>query len=83
MTYSTVPFCAGQSSLAEHLNMEPLYQVLTALPFYAIVVFCCYSLGVIGWGLVTFPERNDAEKDLQKDIARAREGLAKKGVPLE
>ena len=63
--------------------MEPFYQVLTALPFYGIVVFCCYSLGVIGWGLLTFPECNNAEKELQMDIARAREGLVEKGVPLE
>lgn len=63
--------------------MGVLMDVLFALPFYAIVLFCCYSLAVIGWGLITFPECNDAEKELHIDILRARSGLAKKGLVLK
>lgn len=65
------------------LNIHSVLMVIRSLPFYAIVLFCCYSLAAIGWGLITFPECDDAERELQLDIQRARTGLAHKGVKLE
>jgi len=56
-----------------------LAQVLLALPFYAVVLFCCYSLAVIGHGLITFPDRPRAELDLLQDIKHARQQLASRG----
>lgn len=58
-------------------------QVVVALPFYGIVVFCCYSLAVVGHGLITFPECPTAQSELRKDIERAKTGLRAKGVCLD
>lgn len=63
--------------------MSGAAQVLLALPFYAIVLFCCYSLAVVGHGLVTFPECPNAQAELRKDIDRANIGLRAKGVRLD
>lgn len=46
-------------------------EIITALPFYMIVVFCCYSLAVIGHGLATFPVCTHAHADLLQDISVA------------
>ena len=62
--------------------MTPVVQVLISLPFYAIVVFCCYSLAVIGLGVATFPECPDAAIQLQKDMQEARKHLLEKGIRL-
>lgn len=59
--------------------LPPLAQVAAALPFYAVVVLCCYSLAAVGHGLATFPDRPDAHRDLLRDIRRARGALAARG----
>lgn len=58
---------------------SPFVQVLLAFPFYVVVVFCCYSLAVIGYGLATFPDRPDAYSNLIADITQARTALESKG----
>lgn len=59
--------------------MTPLVDVAIALPGYAVVLFCCYSLAVVGIGLFTFPECPQAETELLQDIKRAKRGLEERG----
>lgn len=61
------------------MTPSPILQVITALPFYAIVVFCCYSLATIGVGLVNFPDCTEAHTELLEDIQRVRQQLTKQG----
>lgn len=62
---------------------QPVLSMLLSVPFYLVVLFCCYSLFVIGVGLATFPECPEAATELKRDIDEARKALREKGVPLE
>lgn len=61
----------------------PLAQVALALPGYAVVLFCCYSLAVVGVGLWRFPDCPAAADELLDDIQRARDGLAAKSFRVD
>ncbi|GJN23146.1 hypothetical protein PR202_gb10768 [Eleusine coracana subsp. coracana] len=52
------------------------------LPIYLIVALGCYGLFMVGFGLMFFPTCPQEAILLQKDIAEAKEFLAKNGVDL-
>jgi hypothetical protein len=54
---------------------HPGLQIAAALPGYCIVLFCCYSLAVVGVNLFVFPECPEAAGELLADIQRAKRGL--------
>lgn len=59
--------------------LTALFHIILALPFYSVVVFCCYSLFTIGLGLATFPTADQAYLDLVQDMRQAHEQLTKQG----
>nr|XP_056708577.1 dolichol-phosphate mannosyltransferase subunit 3 [Euleptes europaea] len=58
----------------------PLYQVLWPLPTYLLVMFGCYSLGVVGYRLATFNDCEEAARELRAQIREARDDLARHGM---
>eukprot|EP01126_Amoeba_proteus_P011029 TRINITY_DN1438_c0_g2_i10.p1 TRINITY_DN1438_c0_g2~~TRINITY_DN1438_c0_g2_i10.p1 ORF type:complete len:116 (-),score=33.23 TRINITY_DN1438_c0_g2_i10:185-532(-) len=53
--------------------------IVELLPLWILVTFGSYSLFVISWRLIFFPECPEAAKKLQQEMAQAREDLKKKG----
>ncbi|KAI9597501.1 dolichol-phosphate mannosyltransferase subunit 3 [Syncephalis fuscata] len=50
-------------------------QIVPCLPLLAIVWFGAYSLGSVGWSLMTFPECSGAYEELMGEIAEAKAEL--------
>jgi Dolichol-phosphate mannosyltransferase subunit 3 (DPM3) len=71
------------SELFQPLTAELMFDFSIALPGYLIVLFCCYSLAVIGYNLSVFPECPEAADALLADIQRARIGLEAKGYRVD
>lgn len=65
------------------LQMAPLTESMRSavvmLPLWLLVSFGSYSLFVIGWRVMTFPECPDAATELQDEMRRASEDLKNKG----
>ncbi|XP_039219252.1 dolichol-phosphate mannosyltransferase subunit 3 isoform X1 [Crotalus tigris] len=55
-------------------------QLLWPLPIYLLVMFGCYSLGVVGYRLATFNDCQEASLELQAQIREARADLARRGM---
>ena len=55
-------------------------ELLLALPGTLLMYFGCYSLFSIGHGLFALKDCPEEYDQLQVDIARARQALAKKGL---
>ncbi|GAQ86858.1 dolichyl-phosphate mannosyltransferase polypeptide 3 [Klebsormidium nitens] len=56
--------------------------VIQALPIWALVVFGCYSLSVVGYEIMFFPACPDEAEKLQKDIRVATAYLNKHGISV-
>ncbi|RKP23634.1 dolichol-phosphate mannosyltransferase subunit 3 [Syncephalis pseudoplumigaleata] len=50
-------------------------QIVPCLPLVALVWFGAYSLGSVGWSLMTFPECSGAYEELMDEIAQAKAEL--------
>jgi len=61
---------------------EPWKGIIQLLPLFALISFGCYSLGVISYNLMTFPECPEEAKSLEKERERAVEDLKKKGLDV-
>jgi dolichyl-phosphate mannosyltransferase polypeptide 3 len=53
-------------------------QIVPCLPLVALVWFGAYSLGSVGWSLMTFPECSGAYEELMKEITQAKADLSGK-----
>ncbi|KAI8053290.1 dolichol-phosphate mannosyltransferase subunit 3 [Syncephalis plumigaleata] len=53
-------------------------QIVPCLPLVALVWFGAYSLGSVGWSLMTFPECFGAYEELMGEIAEAKADLRDK-----
>ncbi|XP_032233204.1 dolichol-phosphate mannosyltransferase subunit 3 [Nematostella vectensis] len=58
-------------------------EVVLPLPVYAVIVFGCYSLAVVGYRVATFNDCVEASDSLQKEILEAREDLESKGFKFD
>jgi len=60
----------------------PFKEIIFVLPLYVLIAFGCYSLGVIGYNLMTFPECEQEAKSLMKEREKAIADLKSKGITL-
>lgn len=57
-------------------------QVVTILPLYALISLGCYGLGMLGYGVMVFPDCPEESALLQKDIREAQDFLRARGVDV-
>ncbi|KAJ8906181.1 hypothetical protein NDN08_002676 [Rhodosorus marinus] len=62
--------------VASYLHDSKWIQTGVSIPGYLLVVFGCYSLWTVGFGLATFPECPRALHDLGKEIRAAKDDLS-------
>ncbi|KAI9188387.1 hypothetical protein H9P43_002778 [Blastocladiella emersonii ATCC 22665] len=62
---------------------EAVAEFLPALPLWIIVSFGAYSLGSIGWSLVTFGDCEEAHRELMKEVAQARDELRRNKITID
>ncbi|KXJ13482.1 dolichol-phosphate mannosyltransferase subunit 3 [Exaiptasia diaphana] len=78
-------FIAVTTWLSLLMGMVPFHvshrlkEVIWPMPVYAIIVFGCYSLIVIGYRVATFNDCVEASESLKKEVEEARKDLTKKG----
>lgn len=58
-------------------------EILPVLPWYLLVCFGSYSLGTLGWGILTFKDKNEKYHELLHEIDEAKAFLATKGLEVE
>lgn len=58
-------------------------EILPYLPFWALVTFGAYALGTLGWGVLTFKDKEHSYKELLGQIEEAKDFYKKKGVDLD
>ena len=68
---------------AQRYLSPAMLSVVSTLPLWLIVAFGAYSLASIGWALLTFRDCPAAFVELEGDIKRSRERLAKKGFKFD
>ncbi|XP_044192522.1 dolichol-phosphate mannosyltransferase subunit 3 isoform X1 [Thunnus albacares] len=65
------------------LSLPQTYrEVAWPMPLYLLVSFGCYSLATVGYRVATFNDCEEAAKELQGQIAEAKEDLRKKGLKM-
>lgn len=63
---------------------DKLYEdILPYLPWWALVTFGSYALATLGWGIVTFKDKEDKYKELVGQIEEAKEFYKSKGIDLD
>mmetsp|Transcript_9403 Transcript_9403/g.13721 ORF Transcript_9403/g.13721 Transcript_9403/m.13721 type:complete len:96 (+) Transcript_9403:99-386(+) len=62
--------------VASFLQDSKWIQMVVSTPGYLLVVFGCYSLSAVGFGLATFPECPQAMRDLCEEIKAAKDDLS-------
>ncbi|OZJ04767.1 hypothetical protein BZG36_01862 [Bifiguratus adelaidae] len=91
MTRATEAATAGAIALviyiAAWIGVIPLpqtfyEQILPVLPWWSLVSFGAYSLGSIGYHLMTFEDCPGAYQELMGQIQEAKIELSAKGVPI-
>ncbi|XP_031572406.1 dolichol-phosphate mannosyltransferase subunit 3-like [Actinia tenebrosa] len=60
-----------------------LKEVIWPMPVYAIIVFGCYSLVVVGFRVATFNDCIEASESLKQEIQQAKVDLTKKGFKFD
>lgn len=58
-------------------------EILPYLPWWALVAFGAYALGTLGWGVLTFKNKEESYKELLGQIDEAKAFYAKKGLVLD
>lgn len=58
-------------------------EILPYLPFWSLVAFGAYALGTLGWGVLTFKNKEASYKELMGQIDEARAFYKQKGVDLD
>ncbi|GEQ72525.1 hypothetical protein JCM33374_g6212 [Metschnikowia sp. JCM 33374] len=58
-------------------------EILPYLPFWALVTFGAYALGTLGWGVLTFKNKEASYKELMQQIEEAKAFYKTKGVELD
>ncbi|KAI8099742.1 dolichol-phosphate mannosyltransferase subunit 3 [Halteromyces radiatus] len=69
------------------LGLLPLPEVvqdklIPVFPWWALMTFGSYSLGYLGWHILTFSDCPDAYTELMQEIQLAKTDLISKGVQL-
>ncbi|RDD46801.1 Dolichol-phosphate mannosyltransferase subunit 3 [Trichoplax sp. H2] len=52
------------------------------LPIYLLIVFACYSLASVGYGVMTFNDCIEAHNSLKMEVSEAIDDLKKKGLTM-
>lgn len=58
-------------------------EILPYLPWWVLVTFGAYSLGTLGWGVLTFKDKEDKYKELLTQIDEAKAFYKQKGINLD
>ncbi|CAN6674802.1 hypothetical protein TRVA0_066S00188 [Trichomonascus vanleenenianus] len=58
-------------------------EIIPVLPFWALVTFGSYSLASLGWGVLTFKDKEAKYKELLLQIDQAKKELRAKGVDID
>ncbi|RKP32894.1 dolichol-phosphate mannosyltransferase subunit 3 [Metschnikowia bicuspidata] len=58
-------------------------EILSYLPFWALVTFGAYALGTLGWGVYSFKDKEAKYKELLEQIDEAKEFYKSNGVSLD
>lgn len=58
-------------------------EILPFLPWWTLVTFGAYSLGTLGWGVLTFKDKEDKYKELLNQIDEAKSFYKQKGIDLD
>ncbi|CAO3609750.1 unnamed protein product [Cunninghamella blakesleeana] len=70
-----------------YLGLVPLPEVIQnkiipVFPWWVLMTFGSYSLGYLGWHMLTFSDCPEAYSDLMQEIQQAKFDLTAKGVQL-
>ncbi|CAI5759453.1 unnamed protein product [Candida verbasci] len=58
-------------------------EILPFLPWWALVSFGAYALSTLGWGIVTFKDKEDKYKELVIQIEEAKQFYKQEGIDLD
>lgn len=58
-------------------------EILPFLPWWALVSFGAYALGSLGWGVLTFKDKEEKYQELLVQIDEAKAFYKTKGLVLE
>lgn len=75
-------YCAlytGTIPVCEKVHNE----ILPFLPWWALVTFGSYALGTLGWGVLTFKDKEESYRELLGQIDEAKAFYKKKGLDLD
>lgn len=72
--------CLAVWGYAYSLELGPVVGFLIVVfPLWVLVTFGSFALVKVGWGVAWMPDKTEELGLLQKDIQKAKEGLAKRG----
>ncbi|KAI9306353.1 dolichol-phosphate mannosyltransferase subunit 3 [Cunninghamella echinulata] len=57
-------------------------KIIPVFPWWVLMTFGSYSLGYLGWHMLTFSDCPEAYKELMQEIQTAKSDLTAKGVQL-
>ncbi|KAI8336778.1 dolichol-phosphate mannosyltransferase subunit 3 [Chlamydoabsidia padenii] len=57
-------------------------KLIVVFPWWCLMTFGCYSLGYLGWHILTFSDCPEAYTELMQEIQQAKTELTAKGVQL-
>lgn len=58
-------------------------EILPYLPWWALVTFGSYALGTLGWGVLTFKDKEGSYRELLQQIDEAKTFYKEKGLDLD
>lgn len=58
-------------------------EILPYLPWWALVTFGAYALVTLGWGVLTFKDKEQSYKELLGQIDEAKDFYKSKGINLD
>ncbi|KAI8843066.1 dolichol-phosphate mannosyltransferase subunit 3, partial [Chytridium lagenaria] len=59
------------------------FDLTTRVPLWLLVTFGSYSLGSVGYALLTFNDCPEAHRSLVQEIHMAKDDLRRKGVSVD
>ncbi|KAK6454857.1 dolichol-phosphate mannosyltransferase subunit 3 [Scheffersomyces xylosifermentans] len=69
----------GVIPVSEKIHSE----ILPFLPWWGLVTFGSYALATLGWGVLTFKDKEDKYKELLVQIDEAKQFYKTKGLDLD